>query len=183
MALPEVKVPKSPNGVTAWSDNDNDTYDEYKTEDLHSCSKNFWRQKINVDFKIVYHEPFDCLELISFNSDKCVESVRTYISKSGLEKKLPSEDIESKMNTKREELSKNRKRETNEVIKKSVVKEMIINWLSLDDKVKEIGVTIKDLNNEKKQFESYILDYMTKLNKPIIRKKRVNYDDEILDVI
>jgi hypothetical protein len=48
------------------------------------------------------------------------------------------------------------------------LKEMIINWLSLDDKVKEIGVTIKDLNNEKKQFESYILDYMTKLNKPII---------------
>ena len=48
------------------------------------------------------------------------------------------------------------------------LKEMIINWLSLDDKVKEIGATIKDLNNEKKQFESYILDYMTKLNKPII---------------
>jgi hypothetical protein len=48
------------------------------------------------------------------------------------------------------------------------LKEMIINWLSLDDKVKEISTTIKDLNNEKKQFESYILDYMTKLNKPII---------------
>jgi F0F1-type ATP synthase membrane subunit b/b' len=48
------------------------------------------------------------------------------------------------------------------------LKEMIINWLSLDDKIKEISVTVKDLNNEKKQFESYILDYMTKLNKPTI---------------
>jgi hypothetical protein len=48
------------------------------------------------------------------------------------------------------------------------LKEMIINWLSLDDKIKEVSATVKDLNLEKKQFESYILDYMTKLNKPII---------------
>ena len=48
------------------------------------------------------------------------------------------------------------------------LKEMIINWLSLDDKIKEISTSVKDLNNEKKQFESYILDYMTKLNKPVI---------------
>jgi hypothetical protein len=48
------------------------------------------------------------------------------------------------------------------------LKEMIINWLSLDDKIKEISATIKDMNLEKKQFESYILDYMTKLNKPTI---------------
>ena len=48
------------------------------------------------------------------------------------------------------------------------LKEMIVNWLSLDDKIKEISVAVKDLNNEKKQFESYILDYMTKLNRPAI---------------
>uniref|UniRef100_A0A6C0H0J2 Uncharacterized protein n=1 Tax=viral metagenome TaxID=1070528 RepID=A0A6C0H0J2_9ZZZZ len=48
------------------------------------------------------------------------------------------------------------------------LKEMIVNWLSLDDKIKEISNGLKELNNEKKQFESYILDYMTKLNKPII---------------
>ena len=48
------------------------------------------------------------------------------------------------------------------------LKEMIINWLALDDKIKEISATIKDMNLEKKQFESYILDYMTKLNKPTI---------------
>jgi len=48
------------------------------------------------------------------------------------------------------------------------LKEMIINWLALDDKIKEISTSVKDLNNEKKQFESYILDYMTKLNKPAI---------------
>ena len=33
------------------------------------------------------------------------------------------------------------------------LKEMIVNWLSLDDKIKEISVAVKDLNNEKKQFE------------------------------
>jgi hypothetical protein len=129
MSLPEIKVPTSPTGITAWSENENDAYDEYKTEDIYNGSKNFWRQKVNVDFRIVYHEPFDCLELISFNSDKCVESIRSYISKNGLEKKLPPEDIDSKVNTKREELLKNRKRETNEVIRKSIVKEMIINYI------------------------------------------------------
>jgi hypothetical protein len=48
------------------------------------------------------------------------------------------------------------------------LKEMIINWLALDDKIKEISAAVKDMNLEKKQFESYILDYMTKLNKPVI---------------
>ena len=48
------------------------------------------------------------------------------------------------------------------------LKEMIINWLALDDKVKELSTRAKDITTEKKQFESYILDYMTKLNKPII---------------
>ncbi len=48
------------------------------------------------------------------------------------------------------------------------LKEMIINWLALDDKIKEISATVKDMNLEKKQFESYILDYMTQLNKPTI---------------
>jgi hypothetical protein len=48
------------------------------------------------------------------------------------------------------------------------LKEMIINWLALDDKAKELSAAAKDLTTEKKQFESYILDYMTRLNKPII---------------
>jgi hypothetical protein len=48
------------------------------------------------------------------------------------------------------------------------LKEMIINWLALDDKAKELSAAAKDLTTEKKQFESYILDYMTKLNKPVI---------------
>ncbi len=48
------------------------------------------------------------------------------------------------------------------------LKEMIINWLALDDKIKEISNSVKDLNTEKKQFESYILDYMTKLKKETI---------------
>jgi hypothetical protein len=48
------------------------------------------------------------------------------------------------------------------------LKEMITNWLALDDKIKEISLSVKDLNLEKKQFEAYILEYMTKLNKPAI---------------
>jgi hypothetical protein len=35
------------------------------------------------------------------------------------------------------------------------LKEMITNWLALDDKIKEISLSVKDLNLEKKQFEAY----------------------------
>lgn len=44
-------------------------------------------------------------------------------------KKFPNEDIDAKVNTKREELLKSRKRESNEVIKKSILKEMIVNYI------------------------------------------------------
>lgn len=129
MELPLISPTGSPTSVNvAWNEEE---YEDYKTESIYEGSKNFWRQKVNIDFKIVYHEPFDCLELISFNSDKCVESVRTYISYSGLEKKFPPEDIDQKINAKREELLKSRKRETNESIKKVILKDMIINYITV----------------------------------------------------
>ena len=130
MELPIISPTSSPTSVNvAW--NKDEQYEDYKApENIYEGSKNFWRQKVNIDFKILYHEPFDCLELISFNSDKCVESVRTYISYSGLEKKFPTEDIDQKVNAKREELLKSRKRESNENIKKIILKDMITNYVT-----------------------------------------------------
>ncbi len=51
------------------------------------------------------------------------------------------------------------------------IKELICNWLELDDKTKELSDQIKDLKSEKKQYETYILAFMDKANKEVIKSK------------
>ena len=47
-------------------------------------------------------------------------------------------------------------------------KDMILSWLALDEKIKEINNELKEFKDEKKQFESYILDYMEKQKDDVI---------------
>jgi hypothetical protein len=51
------------------------------------------------------------------------------------------------------------------------LKELICNWLELDDKTKELSDQMKDLKSEKKQYETYILAFMDKANKEVIKSK------------
>lgn len=47
-------------------------------------------------------------------------------------------------------------------------KDMILTWLALDEKIKEINEELKEYKDEKKQFESYILEYMEKQKDDVI---------------
>ena len=49
------------------------------------------------------------------------------------------------------------------------LKELICNWLDLDEKAKKISDEMKDLKLEKKQYETYILAFMDKANKKVIK--------------
>jgi hypothetical protein len=49
------------------------------------------------------------------------------------------------------------------------LKELIFNWLDLDEKAKKISDEMKDLKLEKKQYETYILGFMDKANKKVIK--------------
>jgi hypothetical protein len=49
------------------------------------------------------------------------------------------------------------------------LKELIKNWLDLDEKAKILSDEIKDLKMEKKQYETYILGFMDKTNKDVIK--------------
>lgn len=49
------------------------------------------------------------------------------------------------------------------------LKELICNWLNLDEKAKKISDEMKDLKLEKKQYETYILAFMDKANKKVIK--------------
>lgn len=43
-------------------------------------------------------------------------------------------------------------------------KQMIAEWISKDDEIKEINKELKDLKDDKKQLENYILSYMEKID-------------------
>jgi hypothetical protein len=39
-------------------------------------------------------------------------------------------------------------------------KEMVKSWIETDDKINKLMTTLKELKDEKKQYENYIIDYM-----------------------
>jgi hypothetical protein len=49
------------------------------------------------------------------------------------------------------------------------LKELIKNWLDLDERLKQLSDQTKDLRMEKNQYETYILDLMAKSNKEVIK--------------
>lgn len=54
------------------------------------------------------------------------------------------------------------------------LRELLKNWLELDEANKELSDRIKDIKMEKKQYESYILGFMDKTKKEIIKASDSN---------
>ena len=54
------------------------------------------------------------------------------------------------------------------------LRELLKNWLELDESNKELSDRIKDIKMEKKQYETYILDFMDKTKKEIIKASDSN---------
>lgn len=51
--------------------------------------------------------------------------------------------------------------EENEIDEKKF-KEIVIAWVALDDQLRKLSEKMRDIRNEKKQFEEYILEFMEK---------------------
>lgn len=60
------------------------------------------------------------------------------------------------------------------LVDKSVLKTLILEWLALDDNIKSYRDTIKDMGEEKKQYESQILDLMNTLKQETILTDKGN---------
>jgi len=61
--------------------------------------------------------------------------------------------------------------ESVEDVQHKVTKEFrknVLKWVEIDDKIKHIRSTIKELNDEKKQFEGNIISYLTKVDEDSI---------------
>ena len=48
------------------------------------------------------------------------------------------------------------------------LKDMILSWMALDDKISQLNLKIKEIKDEKKQFENYILELMTQAKENVI---------------
>ena len=51
---------------------------------------------------------------------------------------------------------------------KKKFKNIVIAWVQLDDKIKTINSELKNMKDEKKQYEDFILDFMEKYNENMI---------------
>ena len=47
-------------------------------------------------------------------------------------------------------------------------KELVISWVDLDDKIRKHNAEVKQLKNEKKEFESQILTYLENIGQNVI---------------
>lgn len=66
------------------------------------------------------------------------------------------------------ENQENDNNEINEEELKEKFKKIVIAWVGLDDKIKVINTELKNIKDEKKQYEEYILNFMEKYNENVI---------------
>jgi hypothetical protein len=91
--------------------------------------KNFWKQRQNVEMRIVEHTAQKVVEIICFNPDLCAESPRIFLDSKKLYARLDSAEIDEKVNNKREELARMRKRVPLEEMKEVIVKDMAVQYI------------------------------------------------------
>ena len=99
------------------------------TVNLYVGQKNFWRARQNVDLQIVEHTAARVIEVIAYSSDLNMESPRIYIDVKKLNGKLDSAEIDEKVNARREDLARQRKRVPAEELKAAVVSEQIVAFI------------------------------------------------------
>lgn len=54
------------------------------------------------------------------------------------------------------------------------LKEVVIAWFAIDDKIKELSAELKEYKDEKKQVEEYIIEYMNKQEEEMIETTNGN---------
>jgi len=121
--------------------------------------------------------------LNSENSLKCSETSNVS-NISNVSNNLDKLDIDADTETMNNQLDKHMKKQNKNIdqdqpiricqIDKNMLKTLIVEWLSLDDQIKSYNDVIKDLKEEKKQFETQILDLMGTLNQEVILTDKGN---------
>jgi len=56
----------------------------------------------------------------------------------------------------------------------SEIKEIVLRWLEMDDKLKNLSMEMKEIKDEKKQYEEFILNYMSQVKGDVINTSKGN---------
>lgn len=118
--------------------------------EIYKGSKNFWRLRANVDFHLVQHAEFNCIEVISFNSGLHVEAPRVYVSMPAVVVCLGESKIEESMAAKREDMTRKRQpRLPIEELRKLCISELTVEFI--------ISRAQVEINTENHSFEISLL--------------------------
>jgi len=96
---------------------------------LYTGQKNFWRVRQNVDLQLIEHTSSKVIEVVGYSADLGVEAPRIYIDCKKLLSKLDNTEIDEKVNAKREELARMRKRAPLDEMRQAIVQEVSVAFI------------------------------------------------------
>lgn len=96
---------------------------------LYEGSKNLWRWRQNVDIIIVSHKLFQILEVVCLIPRAIKEVSRVYLSHQVLEKRLNKEEIEEKIQSRKEFLLRQNKSVVLQAIADKVVEDLKVAYI------------------------------------------------------
>lgn len=93
--------------------------------------KAFWRTRQNVDMRIVEHlnGASPCVEIIGYETDLAAESPRIYLDSKKLYDRLDAAEVDEKINAKREEYTRMRKRVPVEELRRTILQQMAVTFI------------------------------------------------------
>ena len=98
------------------------------TVEIHKGTRNFWRQRTNVDVNIIEHVELKVLEVIAFNADAHKE-VRIYIALPGILSRIDTARAETMVAAKKEEYIRRKKAIAEKDIRDEVIGGLIAEHL------------------------------------------------------
>lgn len=98
---------------------------------LYEGTKSYWRTRTNVDFSIIEHPLLATIEVISYNSDIGIEAPRLYINMPLLYSKISKDEVDTKVDLKKEEYVRQRKRVPYEELQQAITKELAVAYITL----------------------------------------------------
>lgn len=94
--------------------------------------KAFWRTRQNVDMRIIEHgstAPAPCVEVIGYETDLAAESPRIFLDSKKLYARLDAAEVDEKINAKREEYTRMRKRVPVEELRSTILHQMAVTYI------------------------------------------------------
>lgn len=149
---------------------------------LFDGSITLWRSGTNLDVLVVYHELFNCIELVVYESATDLEAPRIYLDASRVFSKMTPETLSSMVNEKRELCLRQKKDFSLEAVERALLLEFAANY----------AVTRIALNSNARVKGAFSVYLQPKYSDSLIKRSPINHtrgfagralDGSCLDVV